>query len=379
MSAPSSAFNSGMGMADSPVTSPYAATPVLSHMQLYRQPFAGGGGTPGGMALAAAGPPQPMPSLADRCFESYYHHFYAAHPCVLPKEFFVRLLKDGSTNLDHLVAAMRYLGSLFLDAGPARAMYLDEAIRLAYLPTTPKDGFLVQMFIILIVGLDGSCQQDRARQLLGDCERIAMEIGLNTREFAAANGRGNPVLEESWRRTWWDLYVVDGMVAGVHQVTNFLLFDVNAFVGLPCEEHEYMSGVRFPWTLAELSSPQIPFACFSFRLLFPVRYMERRDANLALGRQNIPSPMYMEDFDDQIFSGEERQFSSFAYRIAAIRIIGRLMRTPPIVFPQDENLEKIESLLSNWRMHLPASKRDDLTKNCQLDEMMFQAHFITHA
>lgn len=55
------------------------------------------------------------------------------------------------------------------------------------------------------------------------------------------------------------------------------------------------------------------------------------------------------------------------------------MRCPPILHSQDENLEKIESFLSNWRMHLPANKRDNLTKTCELDEMMFQAHFITHA
>ena len=96
--------------------------------------------------------------------------------------------------------------------------------------------------------------------------------------------------------------------------------------------------------------------------------------------QNIPATLrYVEDFDDQIFSGEDIDFSSFAYRIAAARILGKFMRTPPILFPDDENLEKIESLLSNWRMHLPPSKRDDLTKTCQLDEMMFQAHFMNHA
>lgn len=50
-----------------------------------------------------------------------------------------------------------------------------------------------------------------------------------------------------------------------------------------------------------------------------------------------------------------------------------------MIFPQDENIDKIESLLTNWRMHLPHAKRDDLTKNCRLDEMMFQAHFIVHA
>ena len=89
--------------------------------------------------------------------------------------------------------------------------------------------------------------------------------------------------------------------------------------------------------------------------------------------------MYIEDFDDQLFSGEDREFSSFSYRIAAARNLGRFMRCPPIMFPDDENLEKVENLLTNWKMHLPPSKKDDLNKSCQLDEMMFQAHFITHA
>jgi hypothetical protein len=89
--------------------------------------------------------------------------------------------------------------------------------------------------------------------------------------------------------------------------------------------------------------------------------------------------MYMEDFDDQLFSGDDREFSSFAYRIAAIRNLGRLMRMPGSVFPDDDNINRVQTLLTNWRMHLPDGKRDDLDKTCQLDEMMFQAHFITHA
>jgi len=89
--------------------------------------------------------------------------------------------------------------------------------------------------------------------------------------------------------------------------------------------------------------------------------------------------MYMEDFDDQIFSGEDRPFSSFAYRIAAARNLGRFMRTPITMFPGDENVAKVESLLTNWRIHLPESKRHNINKKCKLDEMMFQGHFITHA
>lgn len=49
------------------------------------------------------------------------------------------------------------------------------------------------------------------------------------------------------------------------------------------------------------------------------------------------------------------------------------------MFPGDENVAKIESLLTNWRIHLPESKRHNINKKCKLDEMMFQGHFITHA
>lgn len=52
---------------------------------------------------------------------------------------------------------------------------------------------------------------------------------------------------------------------------------------------------------------------------------------------------------------------------------------PNVVFPHDQMVNRVEALLTNWRIHLPDSKRDDLNKDCQLDEMMFQAHFITHA
>jgi hypothetical protein len=238
---------------ETPSTSPYAATPVSHHVQLFRNPFSAGY-DPSTMSVATMTPASSPPvavSLADRCFDSYYHHFWAAHPCVLPKEYLIRLLKDPSTKLDHLVTAMRYIGSLFIDVGPTRAMYLEEALRLAYLPTCPRDGFLVQTLVILIVALDGSCQQERARQLLADVETLAVEIGLNKRDFATRYGNGNPVLEESWRRTWWDLFVVDGMVAGVHRMTNFLLFDVDSNVALPCEEHHYISGVSVSSDLSQ--------------------------------------------------------------------------------------------------------------------------------
>ncbi|KAI1384375.1 uncharacterized protein F4822DRAFT_432922 [Hypoxylon trugodes] len=319
-------FNPGLVLPESPAT-PYTPSGINS-LQLYRTPYLNG---TNGALVEANSRPQTVP---ERCIDAFYYYFYPGHPAVLPKEQLLKTAKDGK--IDHLLAAMRWVGSLYIDAGPARATFFEEAMRLSYSRDVPKDGYLVQAMVIILIGLDGSCQQEKAREILSDVERIAIEIGLYTRAFATNHGGAIPRLEESWRRTWWDLFVVDGMVAGVHRQTNFLLFDIVADVGLPCEEHEYTSGM-------------------------------------------IPRPMFLEDFDDQLFSGIDREFSSFAYRIASIRNLGRMMRLPNSGFPNEENVNRIESLLSNWRMHLPPSKRDCLNKDCQLDEMMFQAHMINHA
>ncbi|KAJ4190532.1 hypothetical protein NW759_016731 [Fusarium solani] len=190
--------------------------------------------------------------------------------------------------------------------------------------------------MLLVIGLDGCCQQEKSRETLSDVEKMAMHIALHTRPFATLNGRGMLVLEESWRRTWWDLFVIDGMIAGVHPVTNFLLFDVASDVALPCEEYQYLSG-------------------------------------------NIPKPLDLKDLEDSDFSGDDREFSSFAYRILCARNLRKFMKMPPIFGPGDENLACIQALLTNWRLHLPESKRDALHKDGKPDEMMFQAHMMVHA
>lgn len=224
-------------------SSPFlTAAASMDHLQLYRNSSFG---TSYDDAVQHHDPVARVISIGDKCFDSYYYNCHASHPFVLPKEYLLRHIRDSGQKLDHLLAAMRYVGSLYLDAGPVRASYLDEALRSCYAPNTAKDGFLVQALLVLIVALDGSCQQDKARNLLGDVERISVEIGMNNRQFATLHGRGNPVMEESWRRTWWDLYIVDGMIAGVHRITSFLLFDMAADVALPCEETEYLSGVSY--------------------------------------------------------------------------------------------------------------------------------------
>jgi Fungal specific transcription factor domain len=187
--------------------------------------------------------PKPLPSgldLRERCIEAFFFHFWPAHPFVLPRANFMALRKERP--VDQLEAAMRYVGSFYVSQAPTMALGL-EAERSVYDANCAKDGFRVQAMLILAIGLDGYTYQEKALQILTDAEDIALDIGMNKRDFAFLNGEGSQVLEESWRRIWWELFLVDGMIAGVHQKSMFRMKDIVADVLLPCEENEYISGV----------------------------------------------------------------------------------------------------------------------------------------
>lgn len=73
--------------------------------------------------------------------------------------------------------------------------------------------------------------------------QASLDTGLYQREFATAQGEGDPVLQESWRRTWWMVYITDGYYAGTLGTSELSVVDVEATVDLPCHESEYESGV----------------------------------------------------------------------------------------------------------------------------------------
>ncbi|EEU38831.1 uncharacterized protein NECHADRAFT_45635 [Fusarium vanettenii 77-13-4] len=266
--------------------------------------------------------PRMLP-LREQYLDSFYQNFHAAHPFVPPKEPLLVLVQDNS--LEPLLAAMRWVGSLYIEQATSHSLFKD-AFRL--IDGNPlKDGFLVQARLLLIIGLDGNRQRKKVRKLMTEARDISVQIGMNTHLFATANGRGMPILEESWRRTWWELYVVDALMSGVHQTNSFALYDVPTDVALPCEEYQYRTG-------------------------------------------QIPPPMHPQDMEYiGLFDGTP--FSSYTYRIQCACFLGTLQRMPTQV-------DHIDKLLANWKLRLPASKHD-AHFNGELDEMMFQALMMWHA
>jgi hypothetical protein len=220
-----------------------------------------------------ASPWSPATELKNRCLEAFFHFFSQAHPFVLPKLYLTQMLRIKP--LSHLEAAMRYIGSHYIKSAPTE-LIAQEAIQLLSCPEYARDGFTVQAMLLLVIGLDGNTEFDKANDMLKQAEDLALEIGMNHRAFAVLNGEGLAVLEESWRRTWWELYVIDGMIAGVHQSTSFRLNEIPIEVLLPCEEQEYVSGVSFPASHACRSLQVSKYPCLTLSTNLKIRHLLKK-------------------------------------------------------------------------------------------------------
>ena len=103
--------------------------------------------------------------------------------------------------------------------------------------------FLAQCRLLLSIALYWPTDMVESRSVLDLAIRDAFDLGMYRRDFALENGGGDPVLEESWRRTWWQIYTVDAYHTAIKRSARFLAQDLEMTVELPCEEAGYESGV----------------------------------------------------------------------------------------------------------------------------------------
>ena len=106
----------------------------------------------------------------------------------------------------------------------------------------PHNGYSVQSLILLAIASHMSNNPRVAHESLDLAIDIGLNIGLHTKDFAALHGHGLPILEESWRRTWWQLYMVDVMFAALNHTSKMRLGNVPLEAFLPCEDIDYMTG-----------------------------------------------------------------------------------------------------------------------------------------
>jgi hypothetical protein len=181
---------------------------------------------------------------------TYYTSFHRAHPVVLPSHAMKQRLLNNEHSLRHLLPAMQFVASQYevapLNRRGERTEHLVSSIE-----SPTSDGFTVQALLLIAIATHSNDDFVYARELLDKAVQLALAIGMNNRSFARDNREGDPVLEESWRRTWWLLYMTDGIFSRIRHCSTFSLHGVRADVDLPCEEALYHAEVGRPCFVVE--------------------------------------------------------------------------------------------------------------------------------
>jgi hypothetical protein len=189
-------------------------------------------------------PPEERGLANDPLILSYYKNFHAFHPFVLPLPQLVRLCEGSLTStfdFSALTTVMRLIGNLYDAQEWSGSLQTGVESRISRLPSS--DPVQVQCRLLYSIALFWSSHTTRAREELEIAIDVALELGMHKKEFASTCGAGDVVLMESWRRTWWMLYIVDAYYAGTLGTMNLKAFHIETTVSLPCEEGEYESGV----------------------------------------------------------------------------------------------------------------------------------------
>ncbi|PLN76445.1 hypothetical protein BDW42DRAFT_198943 [Aspergillus taichungensis] len=273
---------------------------------------------------------------SDTLIDAYYMRFHRFHPFILPQKELTRLYHDPGTQLRirPLLAVLRLIGYIMSSRSWPASLKTDVEACLAEAP--PTDAIMVQCRLLYSMALFWYSYEDDAKRQMDMVVRLATDLRMYLREFAVLHGGEDAALRESWRRTWWMVYIIDAYYAGTLGTNKSDLWDIDITADLPCEEHEYESG-------------------------------------------EIPTPKSLSEFESREFALDSTTFSPFAYLIGAVRCMALAMSTAPTnADKQDPThvLQAADSFLDGWRLLLPENRKQIISKTGEIDELMFQAHSL---
>ena len=276
--------------------------------------------------LQSVGPPTPtsLSALANDGYliDIYYDFFHPSHPLLPPLHFL-----HNSPIPFHLEQVLKFVGAHYTPTASSEVYRPSVVVSVVNQPPSVEQ---VQELVVLAIVLHSRNERGEAGECLAKAVDLALELGLHRRDYATTMGKGDPVREESLRRTWWELFFVEGILTALGLRPTSVTNSVAAETPLPCEESIYQRGLPSPWlsTVAE--------------------------------------------FDERVFSDEEQVFSSYSYRVEAMRILQQVVAIQHMVQGQKDQVEAVVARIASYFHHLPESKAELIGPDGTVDEMMFQ-------
>ncbi|KAH8691992.1 hypothetical protein BGW36DRAFT_386753 [Talaromyces proteolyticus] len=280
----------------------------------------------------------------DTLVELYYENFHRSHPILLPKIVY----DEGHQYPRYLNLVIQYIGSHYstIPTAALGTLATDELNK-------ARDGqvslALVQAKLLLAIAFYSNANAQEARKWLLQAIDAATGLGMNGKSFADFSyvQNGIDIKAESARRTWWELYVLDGLITAFdyRDMSNFNISVKKCDVEMPCEETVYAEGKR------------------------------------------IPSPYSRQELESRVFGEQEGGegilethasgiLSSFTYRIDAIDILVQVVAVRDQNNAKRDKVQAVDNTLASWAHYLPASKAEIVNAYGEIDEMLLQAHMV---
>ncbi|KAF2869159.1 hypothetical protein BDV95DRAFT_609393 [Massariosphaeria phaeospora] len=267
----------------------------------------------------------------DRLLNLFYENFWPGLPATLPLHYLCQRKMNDKHGLEDLLLVMQWIGSVYAAWTPSEPHY-ETALRALSRPILPRSPFTVQALMFFSVAQYHWDLRLESRLTLDAAIDMALELQMNTRAFASTYGEWNPVLEESWRRTWYVLKLIDQHLAVVVNNPTFALRDIPESVDLPCEDVHYESG-------------------------------------------QIPPPSTWQEYDTREFADVEVIYSSLTYAADICRVVTYIMTSfLKMGYFDDDFINTVDTKVAVWRSLLPHCKREPQQGNGDIDEVMFFAH-----
>jgi hypothetical protein len=268
----------------------------------------------------------PSPADHERLLGLFYLHLFGAHPFLVPKAFY------GSQSYPHYLDLVVCLAGQQYAAPSSDTTLLQSAVSLAMSEIDEQTPCRVQALLLYAIILHASQHAKEAGECVSRAATIALQLGMNEASFARTNSANSSVLEESLRRTWWELYIVDVYFAAIHRRPTFETSSAKSFPLLPCAQALYGAG------------------------------------------QCEPNPPTLRSFERRVFSVDSNiSFASSCVRIDAIRIVGRVLALAPNTDAHPDSIQALDNALTSWEYNLPPSCTDVVDSSGEVDLMLFEA------
>ncbi|OJI98657.1 hypothetical protein ASPVEDRAFT_25516 [Aspergillus versicolor CBS 583.65] len=259
---------------------------------------------------------------------SYYSNFHTAHPFLPPFQQFLQ-----SNPPKYIIEVIEFVSSQYL---PAHYTVNTTDLLISSVDKAGLSVEKVQSFLLLSIVSHGRQNPEKARTCLSCAIKQSLDLGMHQRQFSDNTAMQDPIRAESIRRTWWEIFVVDTLLAAL-QIEGSLQVDIEEYpdVPLPLEKNDYSDSC--------IGSPLI---C-------------------------------LRDLERQLLPHEEGDFSSLAYRVeAAITLRKCLLVTETQISQQAGDIP--DASVASWFHRIPKSKRATMDNTGEIDHPIFQAIMIMH-